>query len=1259
MKNILLFCFGTFWLLGCSLSVDLSSFGLPAKLDPKSVLRIDPPSNNSGNKDATFTWTIEYINVVDVYLDSDRVDVLVKNGDVSCGKKEVTGISPFKWAVTLSQCLGSGSLRISIKEKTAKNEAGDFLGSFLVDNLVSIDNEKFSITFSSQVPSVTDMDSIEVFAETSSLAPAFKLESIEVENGTIQDWQSMSATKKKFVLKALDDGDVRIIVRDESILDVNGNKNNESIMSFLIHRGAPKVLIEGPPQVYFNSQATLDFFVRVVGVGIQRFTPDVQMVGVGLDGCVMEPKKVDEVKWSVKVSGCLASSGEMSLVVAGGAAKDIMERESVSSESSKYYVDNTPPTMTLSGSGSLSLYSKTQVSLTIPNVPEDFFLQDRLLSFSGDSLGCQVVSRLSNVNSGTATFHLLISNCSAYSGNVVLNVASGMIEDKAGNKSSSASLTFPVSNRKMVGFWGKNSLQFLENPLLPLNVTANGVFDEVVNVRFELVNSTGRLSSDHIELGMGGVLSIHPNGQTIFPISYLVKALSTFVSDFHVALTSAQTASGLPVEIDESSASVVLKFATANRYSQVSVSERLACVLDDKKEVKCWGNSASLIPLKPSPSLRAEEVDPGIKYQKIQTAPQSLCGLTYPTGELRCTGLMQKSLFNEGAGAQYQLPVRLTDKTYKDFAYRNNTICAIDEESSLFCWGQNDKGQVGNNSKVLVSLPHLVSSVKFKSVDLGEGHACAVSLEGSLYCWGANTNGQLGVGDKLEKLLPSLADDGRKYNSVVLGERLSCGIDTEGNARCWGQNAYGNRFYNNMSTLDYVKSTPFEYGYKFKNLSVGKNSICGVTFEGELRCRGESREYFRWMNLDTSGRPLDIFTSTDPGEKYLQAQTKDTFGCAITEAGFIKCWGSNDYGQLGKGYVSVPSTPQPAPWLDRFKDISLGSLGGCGIDEDDYLSCWGRLSLSHLVSRYYWAPVRMPFEEKFKKIELGEKYGCGITLDGTKVACWGGEYPAMGLGNYNPPTENLGRITYISFPESVKSIIDLSAGYKHACAIVELSNTTTVMYCWGDNLVGDFNSASQYYLTPISVGPAIKWKEVRASKESTCGISEAGALWCIGGESSYSNGKEGRAARVLHNLDAGKSFSNVASALMNHCAIVKSEDANNGLLRCWGRNMTSRLSNLEFPLNDRSPGTLDGTYKYKKIFGKEARLYGLTTDNKIRHINEYGNVVFTDQTNEYDELYLGTSSACGRLKSGGVMCWENLQGAGKASAFSNPVYTDF
>ena len=119
---------------------------------------------------------------------------------------------------------------------------------------------------------------------------------------------------------------------------------------------------------------------------------------------------------------------------------------------------------------------------------------------------------------------------------------------------------------------------------------------------------------------------------------------------------------------------------------------------------------------------------------------------------------------------------------------------AIKSDGTLWMWGKNDAGNLGDNTITHKSSPvqTVAGGTNWRSIACGTNHTVAIKTDGTLWCWGYNQNGQLGDNSTTRRSSPiQTIAGGTNWYSASAGGQASAAIKTDGTLWCWGINNYG------------------------------------------------------------------------------------------------------------------------------------------------------------------------------------------------------------------------------------------------------------------------------------------------------------------------------------------------------------------------------------------------------------------------------------------------------------------------------------
>ena len=438
--------------------------------------------------------------------------------------------------------------------------------------------------------------------------------------------------------------------------------------------------------------------------------------------------------------------------------------------------------------------------------------------------------------------------------------------------------------------------------------------------------------------------------------------------------------------------------------------------------------------------------------------------------------------------------------------------CAINNANDLLCWGRNDYGQVGDNTNEDKNTPTSISlssadRVYATQIALGAGHTCAVDNSDNLYCWGLNSDGQLGDESNSGSLTPkeiNICISGPCTQRLSLGRYHSCATDMSNDLFCWGWNYYGQ--LGDDTTDDKNTPTSISLGSestsKVKELSGGVHT-CAIDSLNKLFCWGYNN---KGQLGDASTIDRHTPTEIDLGiasSHAVQVSLGGYHSCAIDSLNNLLCWGRNDEGQVGDATNVNKNSPvliAPGTASSYVIEISLGYVHTCAIFNNGDLKCWGsnyfgqlgnggndNLNIPTLIS--------LGANVTPTQIELGLYHTCAV--DNLSVLrCWGhnnnGQLGDGSNTNRNTPTP-------VSLPSNAATIIQLSLGSDHTCAISD----TNDLLCWGDNdkgRLGDGTTVSKNTPTSISLSGAdgVYATQISLGWGHTCAFDNSGVLYCWG-----------------------------------------------------------------------------------------------------------------------------------------------------------------
>lgn len=237
--------------------------------------------------------------------------------------------------------------------------------------------------------------------------------------------------------------------------------------------------------------------------------------------------------------------------------------------------------------------------------------------------------------------------------------------------------------------------------------------------------------------------------------------------------------------------------------------------------------------------------------------------------------------------------------------------CAEGGDGNVYCWGDNGSGRLGDNSTTDRELPVAVNRSEIGGVALskpaaGHAHTCAEGADGSIYCWGNNNGGKLGDGTTINSSVPTQVEvpspDVKLFN-VTAGMDHTCAEGSNQRIYCWGLNQHGQ-----LGTAGGQTSTPQPVvapdGVILSRPVAGANHTCANGNNGMVYCWG-SNDKGQLGDGTTDKRLVPVAVLAPEGVSLHDVIAGYLHTCAMSTTGRPYCWGDNSEGKIGNGNHSM------------------------------------------------------------------------------------------------------------------------------------------------------------------------------------------------------------------------------------------------------------------------------------------------------------------------------------------------------------------
>lgn len=350
---------------------------------------------------------------------------------------------------------------------------------------------------------------------------------------------------------------------------------------------------------------------------------------------------------------------------------------------------------------------------------------------------------------------------------------------------------------------------------------------------------------------------------------------------------------------------------------------------------------------------------------------------------------------------------------------------------------------VGEGGDLTESTELLVRVFQYNPVVAGGSHSLAVAEDGSLWSWGRNDHGQLGQGDMADRAAPTQVGDNTDWLAVAAGKSHSLALKKDGTLWAAGSDEYGQ-----LGMPDEENATFWRVGADEDWVAIAAGDDFSVAIRADRTLWAWGRNQFGQIgngSTDDQHRPVRL-----AGEDWIQVAAGAGHVVAVKADGTLWSWGDNAFGQLGHGDVGTSVTqPKQVDATGRWL-LAAAGLGGSAtlaIKDDGTLWAWGRnldgeLGLGEDVEAA--KPQKVGEAMDWVGIATGAGFSFALDADGDLWATGTNALGRLGIGE--PGEHN--RYEFVRTLGNWWEFV--SAGAGHTLAI----GPEGLLYAWGSNEFG-------------------------------------------------------------------------------------------------------------------------------------------------------------------------------------------------------------
>jgi alpha-tubulin suppressor-like RCC1 family protein len=505
-------------------------------------------------------------------------------------------------------------------------------------------------------------------------------------------------------------------------------------------------------------------------------------------------------------------------------------------------------------------------------------------------------------------------------------------------------------------------------------------------------------------------------------------------------------------------------------------------------------------------------------------------------------------------------------------------MLGIKTDGSLWAWGGNGSGELGLGTTTdSFIIQRVGTDTNWSSVAVGSRFTLAIKTNGTLWAWGANGSSQLGLGDTTNRTSPVQVGVATTWSSVAAGNDFAIARRTDGTLWAWGANASSQLGLGDTTT----RTTPTQIGAltTWSAIAAGNAHVIARRTDGTLWTWGlNSNGQLGLGDSSSRNTPVQVGTLTTWGTA-IGCSQNSSFGI---RSGSLYAWGQNSNSVLGDGSSTQRTSPVQVGTSTIWSSITPGVNHAIACRFDGTLWAWGTPGSvgSHALGNLttYTSPVQIGTANDWIAASGTNLNSYALKTDGTIWSAGANNEGKMAYPMANPVPVATGGIT----------------DFAHSFTRTHFIRNDGTLWAVGANYYSDLgDSTSTRRSSPVQIGTADTWQQVRGGGEFFLGLQTDGSLWAAGSNLSGQIGDGTTSTRSAPVRIGTASWSDVSGG-SNHSLAVRSD----GSLWAWGNNGSSRLGDGT-TTNRLIPVQIGTATDWGKVAGGNAHSLAIKTTGSL------------------------------------------------------------